>query len=49
MKNYKQHERTTLNPEEAKEFGFLHEIKEALFEEGSELIIISAKKEGQPS
>ncbi len=43
------HERTTLNPEEAQEFGLIQEIKEELFEEGSELIIISAKKEGQPS
>lgn len=43
------HERTTLNPEEAQKFGLIQEIKGDLFEEGSELIIISAKKDGQPS
>jgi len=35
--------RTNLNPEEAKEFGFVHEIKEALFDSGSEIINIDDK------
>lgn len=34
------HERTTLNPEEAKEWGLVHEIKSELFGEGSEIINI---------
>jgi len=34
------HERTTLNPEEAKEWGLVHEIKSELFEPGSEVITI---------
>jgi ATP-dependent protease ClpP protease subunit len=32
--------RTTLNPEEAIEFGLVHEIKEPLFETGAEVIPI---------
>lgn len=32
--------RTTLNPEEALEFGLVHEIKEPLFESGAEIIPI---------
>ena len=34
------HERTTLNPEEAKEWGLVNEIKSELFEPGSEVIAI---------
>jgi len=33
-------QRTNLNPEEAKEFGFVQEIREALFEPNSEIINI---------
>jgi ATP-dependent Clp protease protease subunit len=33
-------ERTTLNPEEAVEYGLVHEIREPLFEKGTELISI---------
>ena len=33
-------ERTTLNPDEAKEWGLVHEIKSELFEAGSEVISI---------
>ncbi len=33
-------ERTTLNPDEAKEWGLVHEIKSELFEVGSEVISI---------
>ena len=33
-------DRTTLNPEQAKEYGLVHEIKELLFERGAELISI---------
>ena len=33
-------ERTTLNPEQALEFGLIHEIKEPLFEKGAEIISI---------
>ncbi len=33
-------ERTTLNPEQAKEFGLVHEIKTPLIEAGAELIAI---------
>ena len=33
--------RTNLNPEQAKELGFVHEIKEVLFEPNSEIINIS--------
>ena len=34
------HDRMTLNPEQAKEFGLIHEIKEQLFEVGAEIITI---------
>jgi len=34
------HERTTLNPEEAKSWGLVHEIKSELFEAGGEVISI---------
>jgi len=34
------HERTTLNPEEAKKWGLVHEIKSELFEPRSEVITI---------
>ena len=34
-------QRTNLNPEQAKEFGFVHQIKEELFEPNSEIINIS--------
>lgn len=34
------HERTTLNPEEAKSWGLVHEIKSELFEAGNEVISI---------
>jgi len=34
------HERTTLNPEEAKSWKLVHEIKSELFEAGSEVISI---------
>ncbi len=33
-------ERTTLNPEQAREFGLVHEIKEELIEPGADLISI---------
>ena len=32
--------RTTLNPEQAKDYGLVHEIKEPLFEKGAEIISI---------
>ncbi len=42
------HERTTLNPEEAKAWGLVHEIKSELFEAGSEVISIQyQEKQGQ--
>jgi ATP-dependent Clp protease, protease subunit len=34
-------DRTTLNPEQAREFGLVHEIKSELFPEGAELVTIS--------
>jgi ATP-dependent protease ClpP protease subunit len=34
------HDRTTLNPEEAKEWGLVHEVKSELFPDGSEVIPI---------
>lgn len=37
-------ERTTLNPEEAKSWGLVHEIKSELFEAGSEVISIQFQK-----
>lgn len=39
--------RTTLNPEQAKEFGIVQEIKEALFDPNSEIINISDKPKVQ--
>ena len=36
--------RTNLNPEQAKEFGFVHEIKEMLFEPNSEIISITDRQ-----
>ena len=42
-------ERTTLNPEEAKAWGLVHDIKSELFEAGSEVISIQyQQKESQP-
>ena len=40
-------ERTTLNPEEAKSWGMVHEIKSQLFEAGSEVISIQAQQQQQ--
>jgi Protease subunit of ATP-dependent Clp proteases len=40
-------ERTTLNPEEAKSWGLVHEIKSQLFEAGSEVISIQAQQQPQ--
>lgn len=41
-------ERTTLNPEEAKSWGLVHEIKAQLFEAGSEVISIQAQQQQKP-
>jgi len=41
-------ERTTLNPEEAKSWGLVHEIKSELFETGSEVITIQFQQQAQP-
>ena len=41
-------ERTTLNPEEAKAWGLVHEIKSQLFEAGSEVISIQAQQQQKP-
>lgn len=42
------HERTTLNPDEAKAWGLVHDIKSELFETGSEVISIQhQQKESQ--
>jgi ATP-dependent protease ClpP protease subunit len=41
------HERTTLNPEEAKSWGLVHEIKSGLFEAGSEVISIQFQQQNQ--
>lgn len=40
-------DRTTLNPEEAKEWGLVHQIKSELFEEGSEVISILFQQQKQ--
>jgi len=40
-------QRTNLNSEQAKEFGLVHEIKEKLFEPGSEVIVIK-DQQAQP-
>ena len=37
----KMHDRTTLSPEEAQQFGLVHEIKKELFPHGAELISIN--------
>ena len=41
-------ERITLNPEEAKSWGLVHEIKSELFESGSEVIAIQAQQQPPP-
>jgi ATP-dependent protease ClpP protease subunit len=41
-------ERTTLNPEEARSWGLVHEIKSELFEAGSEVIAIQVQQQPQP-
>ena len=41
-------ERTTLNPEEAKSWGLVHEIKSELFETGSEVISIQFQQQQKP-
>jgi len=40
-------ERTTLNPEEARSWGLVHEIKSELFEAGSEVIAIQFQQQPQ--
>ena len=40
-------ERTTLNPDEAKEWGLVHEIKSELFEAGSEIISIQYQQKAE--
>jgi len=40
-------ERTVLNPEEARSWGLVHEIKSELFEAGSEVIAIQAQQQPQ--
>ncbi len=40
-------ERTTLNPEEARSWGLVHEIKSQLFETGSEVISIQFQQQPQ--
>jgi ATP-dependent protease ClpP protease subunit len=41
-------ERTTLNPDEAKAWGLVHEIKSELFEAGSEVISIQYQSKAEP-
>jgi ATP-dependent Clp protease protease subunit len=41
-------ERITLNPEEARSWGLVHEIKSELFEAGSEVIAIQAQQQPPP-
>jgi len=41
-------ERTTLNPEEAKTWGLVHEIKSELFEAGSEIVSIQFQQQQKP-
>lgn len=41
-------ERTTLNPDEAKAWGLVHEIKSELFEAGSEVISIQYQQKTEP-
>jgi len=38
-------ERTTLNPEEARSWGLVHEIKSELFEAGSEVVAIQFQQQ----
>jgi len=40
-------ERITLNPEEAKSWGLVHEVKSQLFEAGSEVVSIQAQQQQQ--
>jgi len=40
-------DRTTLNPEQAKEWGLVHEIKSKLFAKGSQIISIVLKQKPQ--
>lgn len=40
-------DRTTLNPDEAREWGLVHEIKSELFEVGSEVISIQFQQQKQ--
>ena len=42
-------ERTTLNSEEAKAWGLVHEIKSELFEAGSEVISIQFQQKAEPA
>lgn len=42
-------ERTTLNPDEAKAWGLVHEIKSELFEAGSEVISIQYQQKVEPA
>jgi len=42
-------DRTTLNPEEARSWGLVHEIKSELFEAGSEVISIQLSQSGRSS
>jgi hypothetical protein len=41
-------DRTTLNPEEARDWGLVHEIKSELFEEGSQVISITVHQQPPP-
>ena len=41
-------ERTTLNPDEAKDWGLVHEIRSELFEAGSEVISIQYQQKAEP-
>ena len=41
-------DRTTLNPEEARDWGLVHEIKSELFEEGSQVISIMGQQQQPP-
>jgi len=41
-------ERITLNPEEAKTWGLVHEIKSELFEAGSEIVSIQFQQQQKP-
>ena len=41
-------ERITLNPEEARSWGLVHEVKSQLFETGSEVVSIQAQQQQKP-